>query len=60
MFYTQDQDSRRGLGLGLFLVYEIVKAHKGRISVEDVFPHGACFSIMLRRYDVDETTAINH
>ena len=59
MFYTQNQDSRRGMGLGLFLVNEIIQAHKGRITVQDVMPHGACFSVVLRRFEVDETTTIN-
>ncbi|WP_159640554.1 sensor histidine kinase [Erysipelothrix anatis] len=59
MFYTQNQDSRRGMGLGLYLVNEIVKAHGGSITVSDVEPQGVRFSVSLRRYVIDETANIN-
>ncbi|QIK70793.1 sensor histidine kinase KdpD [Erysipelothrix sp. HDW6C] len=55
MFYTENQDRQRGMGLGLYLVREIVNAHGGTISVSDVLPHGACFSIELERMMVDES-----
>ncbi|WZU00147.1 sensor histidine kinase [Erysipelothrix sp. D19-032] len=59
MFYTQNQDSRRGMGLGLYLVNEIVKAHGGSITVSDVEPRGVRFSVSLRRYIINETAHIN-
>ena len=60
MFYTEKQDSRRGMGLGLYLVHEIVKAHGGKVKVNDVTPHGVSFEISLRRYVVDESKNLNH
>ncbi|MBE0418061.1 MAG: hypothetical protein IBX63_09880, partial [Coriobacteriia bacterium] len=36
-----------GTGLGLTIAAEIVKHHGGRIDVEDVYPHGARFAIIL-------------
>ena len=48
MFYTADSkvaDSRRGLGLGLFLCKSIIQAHGGTIQVADNVPHGTIFYI---------------
>jgi two-component system sensor histidine kinase BaeS len=36
-----------GLGLGLFIVREIVKAHDGEISVESTLGEGASFTVKL-------------
>jgi PAS domain S-box-containing protein len=36
-----------GLGIGLFIAMEIVKAHGGTIDVESEFGKGACFSVVL-------------
>lgn len=50
MFYTGGHgiaDSRRSLGLGLYLCRTIVEAHGGTISVEDNQPQGAVFTFTL-------------
>lgn len=45
-FQTTKKD-KKGTGLGLFISYEIVKAHKGRITVESEPAKGAIFTIKL-------------
>lgn len=56
MFYTTNQDrpdSRRGLGLGLFLSKAILQAHQGSISVHDHIPHGTVFTFTLKAAEFD-------
>ena len=56
MFYTENNrsgDTRRGMGLGLSLSKSIVLAHQGKIWVENVKPHGACFKFVLDAIDVN-------
>jgi signal transduction histidine kinase len=36
-----------GVGLGLFIVKELVTAHGGRVQVDSVVGQGSCFSIVL-------------
>jgi signal transduction histidine kinase len=43
-------ESRNGLGLGLFIVKEIVSAHKGMVSVTSSEDAGTTFSVSLSRY----------
>ena len=45
-------DSRRSLGLGLFLCKSIVEAHGGTICVEDYTPKGAVFCFTLPREEL--------
>ena len=55
MFYTADSkvaDSRRGLGLGLFLCKSIIQAHGGTIQVADNVPHGTIFTFTLQAEEV--------
>lgn len=55
MFYTAENkpaDSRRGLGLGLFLVKSIVHVHGGTVSVEDNIPNGTIFTFTLQAEEV--------
>ncbi|MEG2174857.1 MAG: DUF4118 domain-containing protein, partial [Oscillospiraceae bacterium] len=56
MFYTGENrtgDSRRGLGLGLFLCKSIITAHGGTIAVRDNKPHGAILSFTLPAQEVE-------
>ncbi len=48
-----NEDTRRtkGTGLGLFIVAQIIKSHKGQISVQDNNPKGSIFSITLPKKD---------
>jgi signal transduction histidine kinase len=46
-FYRgRNADSQSGSGLGLFLVDDTVKAHKGRITVESQVGYGSCFRLV--------------
>ena len=50
MFYTGDNkiaDSRRSIGLGLFLCKSIIEAHGGKMEVLDFVPHGSVFRFSL-------------
>jgi signal transduction histidine kinase len=50
MFYraeTEETRKTKGTGLGLYLVYSIVKLHNGEISVKDNLPIGTKFIITL-------------
>jgi signal transduction histidine kinase len=50
-FYRVDRAEHRhvgGIGLGLFLCADIVRAHHGRITVESMPGEGAVFSVWLR------------
>jgi len=44
-----NEDTRRtkGTGLGLYIVSEVVKAHDGKITIEDNQPKGTIFKIKL-------------
>lgn len=55
MFYTTENkvaDSRRGLGLGLFLAKSIVQAHGGTLYVKDNMPCGTVFTFTLQAEEV--------
>ncbi|MBS5284741.1 MAG: sensor histidine kinase KdpD [Clostridiales bacterium] len=56
MFYSganKIADSRRSLGLGLFLCKSIITAHKGTIWVTDHHPKGTVFTFTLPAGEVD-------
>ena len=44
---NEDNRKTKGTGLGLYIVYQIVEAHGGTISVEDNLPKGTVFRIKL-------------
>ncbi len=44
---AEGSESSAGLGLGLFIAEQIVKAHKGRIHVESKEGNGALFRVLL-------------
>ena len=45
----QKRDRSQGLGLGLYISSEIVKAHRGRIDVSSSPAHGTSFKVHLPR-----------
>lgn len=56
MFYSGKRDvadSRRSLGLGLFLCKSIINAHGGELKLSDNAPHGAVFTFILPIEEVD-------
>jgi signal transduction histidine kinase len=46
-FYRVAGGTRQGLGLGLYIVAEIAKAHRGSASVSSVEGAGTTFSVRL-------------
>lgn len=49
-FYKPNLAKKEGLGLGLFLVKNIVEKHKGKITVTSKIGKGTTFTIMLPQY----------
>ncbi len=43
----EQREAHEGLGLGLYIVRELVNAHGGRVAVESLPGKGSCFSVYL-------------
>jgi PAS domain S-box-containing protein len=56
----QGRGKASGLGLGLFIVREIVRAHGGTVDVQSSDPHGTTFSILLPRRVTARRNARGH
>jgi signal transduction histidine kinase len=46
-FFTTDAQSRRGLGVGLYLVHAIVIGHSGTVDVHSAGGRGTTFTVQL-------------
>ncbi|MFR1242111.1 MAG: sensor histidine kinase [Butyricimonas faecihominis] len=47
---NKDSTSKKGYGLGLTYVYNVIKAHKGKITVDSPPGKGCTFTIYLRKW----------
>ena len=47
---NKDSTSKKGYGLGLNYVYNVIKAHKGKITVDSLPGKGCTFTIYLRKW----------
>lgn len=55
---NEDTRKTKGTGLGLYIVHEIVKAHRGSISVHDNQPQGTVFCIQLPVHKIEGIKSI--
>ena len=47
---NKNSTSKKGYGLGLNYVYNVIKAHKGKITVDSLLGKGCTFTIYLRKW----------
>ena len=57
-FFTTKQPGK-GVGLGLSIVYGIIKMHRGQISVQSKLGEGTTFTIQLPRRQLETDPRIN-
>jgi signal transduction histidine kinase/CheY-like chemotaxis protein len=50
-FSTKDKQSGSGSGLGLYVTYGIIKAHKGHIEVSSIIEHGTTFDVFIPAFE---------
>ncbi len=48
-FHRSERAHRGGLGLGLYIVAQIVQAHGGHVEVSSTLEEGTCFTLLLPR-----------
>lgn len=46
-FFTTKATSRKGTGLGLYVIQKIIAAHNGQIRINSVYRSGTCFTVSL-------------
>jgi signal transduction histidine kinase/CheY-like chemotaxis protein len=50
-FSTKDKQSGSGSGLGLYVTYGIIKAHKGHIEVSSIINEGTTFDVFIPAFE---------
>jgi signal transduction histidine kinase/CheY-like chemotaxis protein len=50
-FSTKDKQSGSGSGLGLYVTYGIIKAHKGQIEVSSIINQGTTFDVFIPAFE---------
>lgn len=46
-FFTTKATSKKGTGLGLYVIQKIIAAHNGQIRINSVYRSGTCFTVSL-------------
>lgn len=46
-FFTTKATSRKGTGLGLYVIQKIIASHNGQIRINSVYRSGTCFTVSL-------------
>ncbi|MBI2337734.1 GAF domain-containing sensor histidine kinase [Candidatus Daviesbacteria bacterium] len=53
-FYRGTNNTKEGMGLGLYLSHQIIKEHKGRISIKSKIDKGTTVEICLPKINIDK------
>jgi len=46
-FFTTKATSRKGTGLGLYVIEKIIASHNGQLKIDSVYQSGTCFTVTL-------------